>query len=241
MITAEAMRPFGKALEDFYAGDLAAEVKIHRDDGVVTGMAISAFFRGPVDFQVDKVLIDRCRGRILDIGAGAGIHSLFLQEMGFSVCAMDISEEACRVMRRRGIKEVVCASLDMFTAEPFDTLLVLGRSVCMVETLDGLYDFLKDVHRLVGPGGQILLNSLDVNRSSNPRDLAYHEANRKAGRYIGEIRLHMEYQGIAGPVIGMLHVDADTLSAHAARTGWKFEVLLKEKDGHYAARLTEKE
>lgn len=241
MITAEAMKPHGMALRDFYAGYTSAEVKIYRDDGVISSLAVSAFFRGARDFQIDKILLDACRGRVLDVGAGAGIHSLYLQEKGFSVCAMDVSEEACKIMKQRGVKEVQCASFKDFKAEPFDTLLILGRSISMVETIAGLDDFLRDAHRLVKPGGQILLNSLDVSKTTDPKDLAYHEVNRRAGRYIGEIRLHMEYKYIKGPATGMLHVDAATLSQHAAGVGWLCEILLQEKDGNYAARLTKKE
>ncbi|OGN99680.1 MAG: hypothetical protein A2Y90_06635 [Chloroflexi bacterium RBG_13_52_12] len=240
MINAAAMKPFGAAIKDFYAGDNTAEVKIYRDDGIVSVMAISAFFRSATDFQLDRVLLDNCRGRVLDVGAGAGIHSQYLQSKGFSVCAMDVSPEACEVMRKRGVKEVRCASFTDFIAEPFDTLLILGRSICMVETLAGLDDFLRDAHRLVESGGQILLNSLDVSKTTNPENLAYHEANRRAGRYIGEIRLHMEYKGIKGPVTGLLHVDANTLTEHAAKVGWLSEVLLQEKDGNYAIMLTNK-
>ncbi len=240
MITAEAMRPLGKAIQDFYQGDRGAEVEIHRDDGTVSILAISAFFRGAVDFQLDKIALDNCRGRILDVGAGAGIHSLYLQNKGFSVCALDISAEASKVMKQRGIKEVACVSFADFKSEPFDTLLILGRSICMVETLDGLSAFLKDAHRLVKSGGQILLNSLDVSKTGDPQNQAYHEANRRAGRYIGEIRVYMEYKGLHGPPMGMLQVDADTLAACAAKAGWNCKILIREKDGNYLARLTKR-
>ena len=240
MINAAAMKPCGIAIKDFYMGDIAAEVKIYRDDGAVSLLAISAFFRGALDFQLDKIALDSCRGRVLDVGAGAGLHSLYLQEKGFSVCALDVSPEACEVMRHRGVKEVRCASFSDFQAEPYDTLLILGRSISMVETLAGLDDFLKDASRLVKSGGQILLNSLDVSKTTDPKNLAYHEANRRAGRYIGELRIHMDYKGTKGPVTGLLHVDAVTLEKHTAKTGWSREVLVQEKDGNYLARLTGK-
>ena len=241
MIIAEAMRPLGLAIKDFYAGDNTAEVKLYRDDGTVNNLAISAFFRGATDFQLDKIALDNCRGRILDVGAGVGIHSLYLQKNGLSVWAMDVSPEACQVMRQRGIKKVKCASFADFQAEPFDTLLILGRSICMVETLDGLHDFLVDARRLVENGGQILLNSLDVTRTKDPQNIAYHQANKQAGRYFGEIRVHLEYKETKGPAVGMLHVDQATLSRYAADAGWTFDVLLQEQDGNYLAVLVKKE
>jgi ubiquinone/menaquinone biosynthesis C-methylase UbiE len=237
MITAEAMKPLGLAIKDFYAGDVAAEVKMHRDDGLVSSLAVSALFRGPLDFQVDKLLLELCSGTVLDVGAGAGIHSLYLQEMGIDVTALDVSPEACKVMRHRGIKNVICSSIAGFTGGPFDTLLILGRSIGFVETIAGLSGFLTDVRRLVKPRGRILLNSLDVTKTKDPQNLSYHESNRKAGKYVGEIKLYMEYKGVAGPELVLLHVDPVTLADHAAAAGWKCHVLFHEKDGHYAAVL----
>ena len=237
MITAEAMKPLGLAIRDFYAGDVTAEILMHRDDGVVSHMSISALFRGPLDFQVDKLLLELCSGSVLDVGAGAGIHSLYLQEKGIDVTALDVSPEACKVMQRRGVKKVICSSIAVFNGGPFDCLLLLGRSIGFVETIDGLAGFLTGVRRLVKPGGRILLNSLDVSKTDDPQNLSYHDANRKAGRYIGEIKLYMEYKGVTGPELVLLHVDPVTLAAHAAAAGWKCRVLFQEKDGHYAAVL----
>jgi SAM-dependent methyltransferase len=241
MITAEGMKPFGLAVRDFYAGDVSSEVVFRRDDGVVSTLAVSAFFRGPLDFQVDKVLLDRCAGKVLDVGAGSGIHSLYLQSKGFTVYALDVSPEACHVMKRRGVKNIICSNVSDLPSGAFDTILILGRSICMVETLSGLDSFLAYARNLVNPSGQILLNSLDVACTKDPRDLAYHELNRKAGRYIGEIRVSLEYKDLVGPKIGMLHVDPVELARYAAKTGWVCDVLLKEKDGHYAARLGKKD
>jgi SAM-dependent methyltransferase len=241
MITAEGMKPFGLAVRDFYAGDVSSEVVFRRDDGLVNTVAVSAFFRGPLDFQVDKVLLDRCTGKILDVGAGVGIHSLYLQNKSFTVYALDVSPEACQVMKRRGVKNIICSDVSDLPSGAFDTLLILGRSICMVETLSGLEEFLTRSRELLGPAGQILLNSLDVACTKDPRDLAYHEINRKAGRYIGEIRVNLEYKDLIGPRIGMLHVDPAELTRRADKTGWSCDVLLKEKDGHYAARLEKKD
>jgi SAM-dependent methyltransferase len=240
MINAAAMKPLGAAITDYYRGNREAAVSMCRDDGVVDMLAISTFFRESTAILLDKTALEHCRGRVLDVGAGVGIHSLYLQNNGFDVCAMDISPEACEVMQKRGVKQVYCASITDFTAGPFDTLLILGRSICMVENLAGVDDFLKDARRLVKRGGQILLNSLDVSKTSDPQHLAYQKANRQSGRYIGEIKLYLEYKGVKGPVTGLLHVDAATLAEHAAGAGWLCESLVQEKDGNYLARLTRK-
>jgi len=233
----EAMKPYGVAILDFFNGDTEATILACRDDGSVDRIPASTFFRASTDIAIDKAALDSCYGRVLDVGAGTGLHSLHLKNQGVSVSAIDISPEACTIMRKQGLDNVHCADIYRFEAEPFDTLLILGRSIGMVENLAGLNRFLADIHRLVKPDGQILLNSLDVRHTNAPAHLAYHEANRQAGRYIGEIRLYFEYKGLKGPSFGFLHVDAETLAGHASTAGWCCEILVQEEDGNYLARL----
>jgi hypothetical protein len=84
------------------------------------------------------------------------------------------------------------------------------------------------------------LDSLDVHVTDDPQHLAYHEANRRTGRYIGEIRVQAEYRGKKGPYFGWLHVDARTLKEYAAKAGWKCELIVEGDGGDYLARLTKK-
>lgn len=234
----EAMKPFGLALLDFYNGDAEATVITCRSDGSVNEIPISVFYRESTDMDIDRMALNNCHGRVLDIGAGTGLHSLYMRNQGLSVCAIDISPEACEIMINRGLNEVYCVDISDFNAEAFDTLLMLGRSIGMVEDIAGLDYFLKDIHRLVKPDGQILLNSLDVRCTTNPLHLAYHEANRRTGRYVGEIRMHFEYKGLKGPIHGWLYVDSETLANHSSKAGWFCEIILQEEDGNYLAKLT---
>lgn len=236
----EAMKPYGLALLDFYNGDSEATFVIRSSDGEISDSPVRTFFRESTDTRIERSALENCRGRVLDIGAGTGLHSLYLQNQGFSVCAVDISPEACEIMKKRGINDVCCTDISNFKAEPFDTLLILGRTIGMVEDIDGLDFSLKDIHRLVKQDGQVLLNSCDVTCTSEPLHLAYHEANRRAGRYIGEIRMCLEYKELRGTVCGWLHVDSETLAVHSLRAGWSRDILIKEEDGNYLAKLTKR-
>ena len=155
--------------------------------------------------------------------------------------AIDISPHAVEVMMRRGVKDAHSADIFSFHAGPFDTILMLGHGIGMVETIAGLDRFLVHAHRLVSKEGQLLLDSQDVRHTDDPGHLAYHEANRRSGRYIGEIRLRLGFQGKKGPPCGWLHVDAETLSERTELTSWKTEVILQNESGHYLARLTRRD
>jgi len=233
------MDPHGDAMLAWVAGETEAELVLRRDDGREGRLPVSHFFRPPSEFTpVERAALELCRGRVLDVGAGAGLHSLALQEAGVPVTAIDISAPAVQVMAQRGVVDVRCADIFEFDGDAFDTVLMMGHGIGMVETLAGLDRFLARAHALLSEGGQVLLDSLDVRATNDPGNLAYHEANRRAGRYIGEIRLQSEYRGRAGPSYRWLHVDAATLTEHAAAARWTCEVILQEDNGDYLARLT---
>lgn len=235
----EAMAPFGLALLAYFEGDAVAELILRRDDGHQMPLPVGLFFRGPSEFTpVENAAMERCTGHVLDVGAGSGLHSLVLQRRGLSVTAIDISPHAVKVMKQRGITDVHSADVLQFRGGPFDTLLMLGHGIGMVETIAGLDRFLAHASRLLHQGGQVLLDSLDVRVTNDPSNLAYHEVNRRAGRYIGEIRMQSEFQGKTGPYYGWLQVNAETLKEHAEPAGWRCEVVQREANGNYLARLT---
>jgi SAM-dependent methyltransferase len=236
---AEAMDPHGTAMLAFFHGDTNAELSVRRDDGLEDSIPVRRFFRDASEFTaIEKAVLDRCRGHVLDVGAGSGLHSMVLQEKGRPVTSIDISPHAVEIMIKRGVEDAHCADVFEFQGGPFDTILLLGRGIGMVETIAGLDRFLTHVQGLVSKDGQVLLDSVDVRATDDPRHLAYHESNRKAGRYVGENRLQFHFQGKKGPNCCWLHVDADTLKERAEAAGWTCDVILQEESGDYLAKLT---
>ena len=233
-----AMAPHGRALLAYAEGDSAATEIIRRDDGNEVSIPVSLFFRPPEQFwPVELAALARCEGRVLDVGAGSGLHTLALQARGLLVTAIDVSPEAVAVMRQRGVREARVGDIYGFSGGRFDTLLMLGHGIGMTETLAGLDRFLDHARRLTTAGGQLLVTSLDVRRSDAPENVAYREANRRAGRCVGETRIQIEFAGEAGPYCGWLHVDPETLTQHAAAAGWTCEILHSEETGDYLACL----
>jgi hypothetical protein len=152
-------------------------------------------------------------------------------------CAISSTETGTRPSRFVAMIDV----FDVKSARPqvFDTLLLMMHGIGMVETLAGLDRFLQHARGLLSPDGRIVCDSLDVRVSTDPVHTAYHETNRQAGRYVGEIRMSFEYKGHTGPLCGWLHVDAETLSRHARQAGWDCRVVHREESGSYLAQLTQ--
>ena len=232
------MTPYARALLDYLNGDESATVVVRREDGDASDLPASVFFQDPSELSMEALAVDRCRGHVLDVGAGAGRHALVLQGRGMRVTAIDVASHAVEVMQRRGVQDARCVDVFGLRDARFDTILMLCHGIGLVQHLAGLDRFLRHARDLVRPGGQVLLDSLDVRCTENPEHLAYQESVRRAGRYVGEVRMRLEYRGQVGPLIGWLHVDPGTLREHADEAGWACEVLAQEEDGDYLARLT---
>jgi SAM-dependent methyltransferase len=234
----QSMKPFGEAIAAYFEGDTTVELIMRRDDGQEFTVPAGVFFRGPSEFSaIDQAAVELCTGRVLDVGAGTGVHSLVLQEKGLHVTCIDISQNAVSIMKQRDLTDVHRADIFEYSEGPFDTLLMMGHGIGLVETTDGLDRFLERAHYLLTEDGQVLLDSLDVRVTDDPGNLAYHEANRRAGRYIGEIRIQFEFRGEKGPYCGWLQVDEETLREHAETGGWRCELIHKEDSGDHLSRL----
>jgi SAM-dependent methyltransferase len=234
----QSMRPHGQALLAYFQGDTAAELIVRRDDGLESRIPAGYFFRSPSDFsQLERTALQHCRGTILDIGAGAGPHALFLQDQGFRVIALDVDPDAVTIMRQRGVRDARCLDIYDSQDEEVSTMLLLGHGIGMAETMSGLDRFLTFLKTRAEPGGQVLLDTLDVRATNEPQHLTYQANNRLAGRYVGETRLQFTFRNVEGPWCGWLHVDAETLTMRAEHAGWKCEVLEQLKSGEYLARL----
>lgn len=160
--------------EEAGAAQKAATLILRRDDGHGAPLPVSHFFRPPSAFTpIEEAALARCSGHVLDMGAGTGLHSLVLQEKGLRVTAVDISPQAVHIMAQRGVRDVHCAGLFEYQGGPFDTVLMMGHGIGMVKTLAGLDQFLAHARGWLSESGQVLLDSLDVRVTDDPKNLAY--------------------------------------------------------------------
>jgi SAM-dependent methyltransferase len=235
---ADPWGPLGLALLDYFQGDRTVRVTVHTEGRDPEDLPARHFFREPDDFPSAEVqALTLCRGRVLDVGAGAGDHALVLQRRGLAVTALDISPLAVEVMRRRGVRDARLGDLFRMQDERYDTLLMMMNGIGVVGTLEGLDRFLDRAHALLEPRGAILLDSTDLRRSLDVSEHRAMEARRGEGRYEGEVRFRMEYRGRKGGEFTWLFVDPGTLAAHAEPRGWTSQVVFEEEGGEYLARL----
>lgn len=193
------------------------------------------WLRSDID-PLERLALDLCRGRVLDVGAGAGLHSLELQRQGLEVTAIDVAEGCVEIMRDRGVVNAFHADLYDFEGGRFDTILCICNGLDKVGPLAKLPSFLQRMRALLAPGGQLLADSFDVRVDANEAGIAALARKSAAGRYFGEIDLRFEYKGVAGEPFTVLQVDYDTLACTSIREGWTSHRIARDR-GHYLARL----
>lgn len=232
------MKNYGMLLMDYFNGDVDAQQVLKRDDGKLINIPISIYFRSYEELMpAERNFLEYCKGKILCIGGGTGVHSLIMQEKGFDVLAIDISEEACEIMKKRGVKKVKCIDVYEFDEGEYDAVVLLGRNIGMVGTLDKLESFLILLKSFLRNDGQILLNSADLQYSGDQDDLMYMKMNEEAGRYYGEVRYRTIYNGIEGEMFDWLYLDFNRLKEYASRVGLDCEMIEKDDTGNYLAML----
>lgn len=223
----------------YHRGDREALIVVH-DDYERDEVPVSYFFRGPEQFFLyEQRALAECWGRVLDVGAGSGSHTLALQGRGLDVTAIEVLPSLVDILRERGVGDARMGTWMDIDAGRFDTVLMLMNGLGLTETLTGLADFLSQARRLLRPGGQILADSTDVRVRMDPEAGRSGALERPDGRYLGELHFQLEFQGKKGPPFGQLYVDPETLGRYALEAGWKSEILLvPDEYGHFLARLT---
>jgi SAM-dependent methyltransferase len=213
---------------------------VERDDGYVTTGDAARYFADPDAWpRLDRWACDQARGRVLDIGAGAGRHALLLQERGHAVVALDVSPLAGEVCRRRGVHQVVTGTVHELAAAgagPVDIFLLLGNNLGLLGGATEAPPFLAALASLAAPAARIVGFGTDPYATTNPLHHTYHRRNRAQGRPGGQLRLRIRHADLATPWFDYLFTTVDELRALLAGSAWRMEEV--EADEHrYVAVL----
>ena len=226
--------PLGAMLLDYYRGKEKAFVRVDSSLLEMSGMTGRIMFRDKTRMSnLEHVALELCRGRILDVGAGSGCHSLILQEAGHDVSAMDISPGCMAVMEKRGVNQLIFGSLFSLKGERFNTLLMLMNGIGLCGSIEGLNFFLQIIRQVLERGGQVLADSTDL--AAMYTNLALMPGEDEA--YYGETEFVMSYGKIRSDPFEWLYIDYATLAFYARFHGWRCERVMKEGDGRFLARI----
>jgi SAM-dependent methyltransferase len=233
----DAQDAFGHLLLGYLDGENGLEL-VERDDGFI-GPAGSArrYFALPQEWPAyERAALDFARGRVLDIGCGAGRHALYLQERGLEVVGLDVSPLAIAVCARRGLRQTRVLDIAQIDANAgtWDTLLLLGANLGLLGGADGAHALLARLHRASGAGARIIAESRDPASIEGAVHAAYRAANRRSGRLPGQLRLRIRYKQYATPWFDYLFLAKGELEQLLAGTGWS---VARHLDGEASAYI----
>lgn len=228
---------YGKGLLAYWNGKHKAKFTVYSDLADTEKWDISTFFRKYEEMpQAERIALSRCKGKILDVGAGAGSHALWLQENNFQVEAIDISEGAVEVMNARGIGNVQLKDFFAMNGEKYDTLLLMMNGAGIVQRIERFPEFFSKAKDLLNAGGKIIMDSSNIIYMFMEEDgSALIDLN--AG-YYGEMEYRMDFESTKGSYFDWIFIDFDTLAELAAQSGFLCEKIYEDEHYLYLAELT---
>ena len=232
-----AADPMGAAIYDFHktgkADTLVVRSSMFDDDEI----PVEDLFRSFEDMpHLEQHALELAEGRILDVGAGSGCHSMALQKMGKSAVAIDISPLSVEVMKERGIDARQVNLYDPAFNERFDTVLMLMNGTGIIGNLDNMPAFFDRMREILAPGGSILIDSSDLRYLFEEEDGSL--MIDLADDYYGQLDYQMIYKDVEGEPFDWLYVDFGTLAYYAEESGFKAELLSEGDHYDYLARLS---
>ncbi|WP_412984231.1 class I SAM-dependent methyltransferase [Pontimicrobium sp. IMCC45349] len=226
---------FGKAILDYqqgnYTEDITTATSISEDDV----LPLPYLFRGYAEMpKIEQKALQLAKGKVLDVGCGAGSHSLYLQNKGLNIKSIDVSPNAIKACQLRGIKNAHVLDIQNET-DTFDTILMLMNGSGFFQSLEQTPHVLHHLKGLLNEGGQILIDSSDIKYMYEDEDGGYWiDANSE---YYGELEYHVTYKGESDSFTWM-YLDFENLKTACAIVGLNCELVLDGEHYDFLARIT---
>ena len=228
----------GQAIYNYYQGiskeNVTTETNLTEEDE----MDISYMFRSFKEMpKIEQKALQLAKGKILDVGCGAGSHALYLQEQGLDVKAIDISPKSIETAQLRGVKNTQLIDILDIKEETFDTILLLMNGTGIFKELKHVAKYLNHLKTLLNPNGQILIDSSDL--------IYLFDEDEDGGKWIptdreyyGELTFTVHYQGQTDDTFPWLYLDYNTLQNACSFNHLNCELILEGKHFDYLAKIT---
>lgn len=227
--------PVGAAILDYTKtrkpDDIIVSSDICEDDVI----PVEVLFRNQNEMpDLELMALESCKGRVLDVGAGAGAHSKELIDRRLDVDSIEISDGAVQYMKSIGLNAKKINFFDLKN-EKYDTILMMMNGIGIAGKLSNLENTLLHAKNLLQPGGKILCDSSDIKYLYEDEDGAlWVDLNSE---YYGNFRFQMKFKKEKGPWFDWLYVDFENLFNAAKNVGLKAKKIF-DQDDHYLAEIT---
>ncbi|WP_445733635.1 class I SAM-dependent methyltransferase [Mariniflexile sp.] len=226
---------FGKALLDYHNGNYSEDIITSTNISDEDELPLPYLFRGFKEMpKLEQKALKLVKGTILDVGCGAGSHSLYLQEKGFQVKAIDISKGAIEVAKNRGVIHAEVKNI-LDETDTYDTILLLMNGTGIFQELVQVSKYLTHLKSLLKPSGQILIDSSDIKYMYEDEDGGFWMDAHS--NYHGELDYFLSYKDEKEVPMKWLYLDFDTLKLACDTVGLNCELVLNGEHFDYLAQL----
>ncbi|WP_132705340.1 class I SAM-dependent methyltransferase [Winogradskyella wandonensis] len=227
---------FGKALLDYQLGNYSEDIITWTNISDKDELPLPYLFRDYSEMpKLERKALQLTKGKVLDVGCGSGSHALYLQEKGFEVKAIDISQGAIKVAKQRGVLDTECISLLDYSEEQFDTILLLMNGTGIFQEVQQVASYLKHLKSLLKPNGQLLIDSSDIKYMYEDEDGG--RWLNLSGRYYGELDYYLSYKGEEETPMKWLYLDFEMLKTACLTVGLNCEKVMHGEHFDYLVRI----
>lgn len=225
---------YGHEMWDYFKGRNAYEV-VERNDGYVdtSKVAPELYFAPFSDWPaIERRAVGYAKGRVLDVGCGAGRVSLYLQDhRNLDVLGMDNSPLAIRVSEGRGLRKAALVAFQdiRFPADSFDTIVMFGNNFGLFGSRSRAKRLLRRLYKMTSAGALLLAESNDSYQTNQPEHLRYHQLNRKKGRMSGQVRIRIRFRRHVGEWFDYLLASPEEMRDIAKDTGWVVDRFIRSR------------
>jgi SAM-dependent methyltransferase len=231
--------PWSKIMWDA-ANGIEDEYYIERDDGRVESLQVANYIEPLLQWdEPERLGIQHVRGRVLDVGCGAGRVSLYLQNLGYEVVGIDAAPGAIDASKKRGLKRahVMSANAIDFPENMFDTIILYGNNFGILGEEIQIVEMLRSLWKVTTPNGIIIAGSADVEKTDDTSHLDYHKWNLARGRPKGQIRLRVKYKDLISDWTELRLASPIEMSVLAKKTGWQVSRVYQRAEPAYVGIL----
>jgi|TARA_B110000495_G_C23021099_1_gene605808 precorrin-6B methylase 2 len=231
--------PFGKACLAYLKGIHGLEIKVKSDHTEDDILPVDYLFRTYNEMSLlEQTALDLCKGKVLDIGAGAGCHSKWLMEHGFTFLAIDQSSGVIEALQYQNINAVQVDFFNLQEIQKYDTLLALMNGTGISGTEKKFPEFLNKCKKMLAKNGQLLIDSSDIMYLfDNDKKLKAHSKNK----YYGQVKYQMVFDNDKSEWFDWIYFSYEKLKEICQQNGMSCEFIFEGDLHDYLVRIAMKD
>lgn len=221
----EKQDAYGQVIRDVYLKGHLTEI-VEREDGYIDVGCAKMYFSPYKEWlKCEQKAMQYAQKKVLDIGCGAGRHSLYLQGKNKQVLGIDSSPLAIEVCKKRGLKRTKVMSITGLSRKTgvFDTILMLGNNFGLMANRKRARWLLRKFYHMTTDNAVIIAQTVKPYDTKQKEHLEYHEQNRKKGKFSCQLKIRIRYKKYVSAWFEYLFVSREEMKTILKGTGWKID------------------